>query len=81
LPWACPASDVSLTTNSRPTGIVSGDPSDAAKREEILLEIFWRIQLIPFVAVTPDIHFVFNPSDNPARARIVVVGIRLQLDF
>jgi carbohydrate-selective porin OprB len=46
-----------------------------------LLEIFWRIQLIPFVAVTPDIHFVFNPSDNPARARIVVVGIRLQLDF
>ena len=62
-------------------GVASGDPSDAAKREEILLEIFWRIQLIPFVAVTPDIHFFFNPSDNPTRARIVVAGIRLQIDF
>ena len=62
-------------------GVASGDPSDAAKREEILPEIFRRIQLIPFVAVTPDIHFVFDPSGNPARARIVFVGIRLQLDF
>jgi len=62
-------------------GFASGKPSDPALRDETVVELYWRFQLNPFVAITPDLQWVLDPAKNPANDRIFVAGVRLQLDF
>jgi porin len=62
-------------------GYSTGKPSDPLLRDETLIELYWRFQLNPFVAVTPDLQWVIDPAENPVDDRIFVAGLRLQLDF
>jgi len=62
-------------------GYARGTPSDADLRTETIIETYWRFQLNPFVAITPDVQLVIDPADNPDENKVWVVGARLQLDF
>ena len=62
-------------------GFARGKPSDPLRRTESLIEVYWRLQLNPFVSITPDVQLVVDPADNPDEDRIWVVGARLQFDF
>ena len=62
-------------------GYATGSPADKNKPTEKLFELYWRFQLNPFVSVTPDIQWVFDPANNPDKDRVFVFGMRLNLDF
>ena len=62
-------------------GLASGEPSDDSVPRETILEAYWQFRVNPYVTVTPDIQLVLDPADNPLKDRIVVLGMRLQLDF
>jgi len=56
-------------------------PSDAALRDEQIIELYWRFYVNPFVTLTPDLQVVIDPAKNPGENRVTVAGLRLQLDF
>lgn len=62
-------------------GVARGEPSDPQKRTETLIEAYWRLQLGPYVALSPDVQLVLDPANDPDADLAAVVGIRLQLDF
>ena len=62
-------------------GFATGKTGDPLLRDETNIELYWRFQLNPFVAVTPDLQWVIDPAENPVDDRVFVAGIRLQLDF
>ena len=62
-------------------GLASGEPSNASVRRETIVEAYWRFRLNSYVTLTPDIQLVIDPADNPVKDRIVVAGLRMQLDF
>ena len=62
-------------------GIATGKPSDPNLRDETIVELYWRFRINPFVSLTPDLQVVVDPANNPAKDRITVLGLRLQLDF
>ena len=49
-----------------------GSPVDKSKRDQFAIEVFYNLQLMQHVNVTPDIQLTFNPSFNPDKS---VVGI------
>ena len=46
---------------------------------EKVVEVFYRLQLTPEIAVTPDLQVIFDPSQNPSKDRITVIGARVRL--
>jgi porin len=66
-------------------GLGWGEPSaDAFGKgvdDEKVVEIFYRMQLTPELAVTPDLQVIFDPSQNPSEDRVTVVGARARLVF
>ncbi len=60
-------------------GFAWADPSDPTRREETILETFYRAQLTESVALTGDVQVVLNPADAVDDESVVVVGFRLQL--
>ncbi len=62
-------------------GWATGEPADKTKRTESIFELYWRLQLSPFFALSPNLQLVLNPADNPEEERVVVGGLRLQLDL
>jgi porin len=63
-------------------GVAWSDPSPGEGfRSETLLELFYRIEVVKAVLLTPDLQIVFDPANNPDDDVVVVPGIRLQLVF
>lgn len=62
-------------------GFATGKPSNSLLPDETNIELYWRFQLNPFVAITPDLQWIIDPAKNPVDDRIFVAGARLQLDF
>lgn len=59
-------------------GVAWSDPSPGnGARSESLLEIQYRVEVVKAVSITPELHIVFDPSDNPAANVVVIPGIRL----
>lgn len=48
---------------------------------ESVLELYYRIQVAPWVAISPSAQYVANPGGNGAAADAVVVGVRAQIVF
>ena len=59
-------------------GISWGSPADAG-RDQYTTEVFYRIQVLPSLALTPDLQIILNPAFNPDRRVIAVLGARLRL--
>jgi porin len=64
-------------------GISWGEPSEDAfgkgVDDEKVVEIFYRMQLTPGLAVAPDLQVIFDPSQNPSEDRITVIGVRVRM--
>ena len=62
-------------------GLAWGDPSDDELDEETLFEMFYRIQLLANVTLTPDVQLILDPADSDDDGPVVVGGLRLQATF
>jgi porin len=63
-------------------GAAWSDPSpEAGSRDETLLELFYRLELSPSIALTPDLQIVFDPANNPNNDTILIGGVRLEMRF
>jgi porin len=64
-------------------GMSWGEPSEDAfgkgVDDEKVVEIFYRMQLTPGLAVAPDLQVIFDPSQNPSEDRITVIGVRVRM--
>jgi porin len=54
---------------------LQGMPSNAA---ETNLELTWRVPLRKWLAIQPDVQYVFNPNTDPTLRDALVVGIRVE---
>jgi porin len=48
-------------------------------RDQYTAELFYRWQLTPRLAVTPDIQWIRNPALNPEEEQIWILGVRVRL--
>ena len=51
----------------------------AANDDQITLEAFYLMKLMPFWEVTPDIQIVQNPANNPNEDQVMILGLRTRL--
>ena len=49
------------------------------KKDEIVLESFYQIQLTPWFAIQPDMQYIFNPGGNNKNA--FILGVRTLVSF
>ncbi len=61
--------------------IAWGEPSDRALQDQITSEVFYRFQLLDNFAITPSVQWIKNPTYNPARTTVTVVGLRMRVTF
>jgi porin len=54
------------------------DPPDPELREQMTLEIFYRIQVAQNLALTPSFQLLIDPANNPDEDQIRVLGLRLR---
>lgn len=64
-------------------GIAGGwtQPASDFLRDQYTFETFYRYQLTPNFAITPDLQVVFNPSLNPSIDQQVILGLRARATF
>ncbi len=48
-------------------------------RDQYTIEVFYRWQLAPQLAITPDVQFLINPALNPEENQIWIFGLRARL--
>ncbi len=63
-------------------GVAWSDPSSGAGvRDETLLELYYRLQLSPSIALTPDLQIAVDPASDPKHDTIVIGGVRFEIVF
>ena len=62
-------------------GVSFGKPADGTLRDQFTSECFYRFQLTQFLAVTPDIQLIGNPSLDPSEDVLALFGVRLRAAF
>lgn len=55
--------------------VLAGSPVDD---NEIILELTYRAQITPWLALQPDIQYIFNPGTDPMLRDSLVVGLRFE---
>lgn len=60
---------------------LSGVEGSGYDGDESVIELFYKVQLTPWVFVRPDLQFVFNPSGNPEIDDAVVGAVRFEISF
>lgn len=49
--------------------------------KETIIELSYRMQLLPWFAVQPDIQWIRNPGMDPTINNATVVGVRTEITF
>ena len=49
--------------------------------DQITMEVFYRLQMSPHFAITPDIQYLINPALNPDQSSIFVWGFRGRMNL
>jgi porin len=62
-------------------GRPNGDLIDAATDDQYTVEAYARLQVLPRLAITPDIQLIKNPAWNPPHDLIWVAGLHARLSF
>jgi porin len=52
---------------------------EAVNDHETAIEVTWRFQMNPWLAVQPDLQYVVNPGTSPGIADALVVGVRFDV--
>lgn len=56
-----------------PTGVGPG------LNDQVTMELFYRLQLSPNFAITPDVQLIIDPALNPTEDSLGVLGVRARL--
>ena len=51
------------------------------ERHETAIELTYRVQAMPWLALQPDVHYIINPGTDPALDNAWVVGLRFELSW
>jgi porin len=62
-------------------GLTWSRPADGALDDQGALDVFYRVQVTPQVAVSPTFQLVIDPVRNPDEDAIVILGIRSRFVF
>ena len=62
-------------------GLNWGKPSKSGLNDQYTTELFYRLQLSPNFAITPDVQLLINPANNLDEDIILVFGLRARLSF
>ena len=62
-------------------GFSWGKPAGGATGEQFTSELFYRFQLTQFLAITPDLQLIVNPTGNPGADAIWFGGVRARAAF
>jgi len=57
------------------------DPVDSSFRNETSLEAFYRIQITPNLAITPDLQVILNPAKTTNYDEVFVWSLRARWVF
>lgn len=49
--------------------------------DETVIELFYKLQLTPFMSIKPDVQYIIDPSGNSAIDDALVMGLRLETSF
>ena len=60
-------------------GLGWGRPSNDRLQEQYTGELFYRLQLVERVALTPSVQFVRNPAADPDRDSALLFGLRTRI--
>ena len=56
-------------------------PTSPLLDDQYLFEVFYRYQLTPNLAITPDVQLIVNPALNPSVTNLWVFSLRARLTF
>jgi len=59
----------------------SSDTFDSGLDDQYTAEVFYRIQVLKILSITPDLQLLFDPALNPGEDLIAVFGIRVRISF
>jgi len=62
-------------------GVSWGRPQVEGVRDQYTAELFYRIQLLPSLAITPDVQLVIDPPFDADERVVAVFGVRARLAF
>jgi porin len=51
------------------------------ERNETAIELTYRVQCLPWLALQPDVQYIINPGTDPALDNALVVGLRFELTW
>jgi porin len=71
-------SQAGLTDKFRDASATAGKPLDS---QEFGIELTYRDDVFPGVALQPNVQYFINPGADPALSNVLVVGLRLELSF
>ncbi len=62
-------------------GITWAEPADRTLRNQKAIDMFYRVQVTPEIAVSPTLQVIFDPARNPMEDRVTVGGVRTRFTF
>jgi len=66
-------------------GLNWGRPSEktfgSGLSNQYTAEVFYRLKLFQYLAITPDIQLILHPAMNPNEDKLWVFGLRARLEF
>lgn len=72
-------------TDTLGLGLSWGRPSEktfgAGLRDQYTVELYYRVQVLEHLAITPDVQILVNPALNPGEDVIGILGVRGRLAF
>jgi porin len=73
------------STDQLAIGLGWGKPSKSTfgenLRDQVTIELYYRLRLLKALSITPDIQFIINPALNPDKNFITVLGLRGRVNF
>ena len=51
------------------------------ERHETAIELTYRVQFLPWLALQPDVQYIINPGTDPALKNALVIGLRFELSW
>jgi porin len=72
---------VGVVTNGNTFRRVQAELGSPAERQETAIELTYRVQALPWLALQPDVQYIVNPGTDPTLDNAWVLGLRFELSW
>jgi len=72
---------VAIITNGNPFRRVQSELGSTFEQHETAVELTYRVQATPWLALQPDVQYIVNPGTDPTLDDAWVVGLRFELSW